>query len=162
MPNDQQAIEQDIIDYFSRIRDQFTRQDILSEWAQAVESSILRNFVVGGRYSLIGSWLGGQKKWKPLAASTIRARKRQGYYPIHILRRQSLLMNSIAVRTTSTGILMTASQHFPHVHQYGARIKATKRGGGGTYEFDIPARPFLVIQPEDIDELRDIILDRLR
>jgi phage gpG-like protein len=117
--------------------------EVMAEWASVVESSILRNFMVGGRASTAGAFygiaslMGGNSKWKPLAPSTIELRKKLGYYPITILVQTARMRNSIAVYPAPNGILMTVGAEYAEKNNL--------------------ERPFMVIQQEDIDELADII-----
>ncbi|MBE7546978.1 MAG: hypothetical protein HS127_07550 [Planctomycetia bacterium] len=46
---------------------------------ELVKTSVKRNFEVGGRYSMEGSWAGGSKTWLPLSAATLFSGRKSKY-----------------------------------------------------------------------------------
>ena len=56
---------------------------------QILESSVQKNFMVGGRYSSPRSLKGGTRKWKALSKVTIAIRKKLGKWPGQILKRSA-------------------------------------------------------------------------
>ena len=108
-------------------------------------TSIQRNFEEGGR----------PVKWKPLAASTIRQRKRQGNWPGQILMRRGAgggLLGSIFYKAYSTKTVWTARKVYAAIHHFGGKA-------GRGHKAQIPARPHMLFQREDREEFIDIVRD---
>ena len=137
---------------------------------EIVRTSVVRNFEVGGR-----------PPWKPLSKTTLARRK--GH---KILMRQGFaggLAGSIHYRAAGDRVTIGTNKVYAAVHQFGAR-----KGSFGTFTFtvrehlrrtpsgrkvtvrehqrtaslpwgDIPARPFLMVQREDWDEIRDALAE---
>lgn len=133
--------------------------------ATLVQASVQKNFEVGGR-----------PKWKPLAASTLRQKRSASLGP---LKRTGTLMSVVAQSGDSfakVGV-QPAAKAYAAIHQFGDVINHPggtayfpKKGGEIVYvsnakarpsmprtkphQITIPARPYLVLQDEDI---RDIV-----
>lgn len=142
--------------------------------ANMLENSVKENFDVGGRYSSPSSIMGGDKKWM--------APK----YPVSkgkTLDRSGTLKNSIQGEgttkeaTVSTGIIYAAIHNFggkTKPHKIEGRNSAKKRlkfsTSTGSILFrssvnhpgsKIDARPFMVIQPEDLELAKEMIADHI-
>jgi phage gpG-like protein len=123
-------------------------------------TSILRNFEDGGRPA-----------WKPLSETTIRERKKARKWPGRVLVRSGQLRR-IHTTAGALGVVFSAPAKYAAVHQFGARrgesgtvqarVRAHKRAGRDVRAHvrnapvpwgDIPARPFLVLQDEDLREI---------
>ena len=142
--------------------------------ANMLENSIKENFDVGGRYSSPGSIMGGDKQW--LAPK----------YPVSkgkTLDRSGMLKNSIqgegskTEATVSTGIVYGAIQNYggktkPHKivgkHSPKKKLKFTTSTGSILFRSSvnhpgskIDARPFMVIQQEDIDIAKEMISNHI-
>ena len=142
--------------------------------ANMLENSVKENFDVGGRYSSPGSIMGGDKKWM--------APK----YPVSkgkTLDRSGTLKNSIQGEgttkeaTVSTGIVYGAIQNYggktkPHKivgkHSPKKKLKFTTSTGSILFRSSvnhpgskIDARPFMVIQQEDIDIAKEMISNHI-
>ena len=142
--------------------------------ANMLENSIKENFDVGGRYSSPGSIMGGDKQW--LAPK----------YPVSkgkTLDRSGMLKNSIqgegskTEATVSTGIVYGAIQNYggktkPHKivgkHSPKKKLKFTTSTGSILFRSSvnhpgskIDARPFMVIQQEDLDTAKEMISNHL-
>lgn len=142
--------------------------------ANMLENSVKENFDVGGRYSSPGSIMGGDKKWS--------APK----YPVSqgkTLDRSGTLKNSIqgegnkTEATVSTGIVYGAIQNYggktkPHKivgkHSPKKKLKFTTSTGSILFRSSvnhpgskIDARPFMVIQQEDLDTAKEMISNHL-
>ena len=128
---------------------------VMEEIGELIVSSVQENFNRGGRYSEPGSWRGGNKKWKKLAPSTIRERERQGYWPGQILVRTGRLKNSIFYEAGKDHVTVGTNVVYAAIHQFGGKA-------GRKHAAKIPARPFLVVQDEDLEEIKEIILDYIK
>lgn len=116
-------------------------QPAMREIAELVRSSVLKNFMEGGR----------PQRWKALAASTIR-KKRGGAG--QILIDSARLRNSIHASSTVTQAIVGTNTRYAAIHQFGGMA-----GRGGKVR--IPARPYLMIQDEDWPGIKDILLRHL-
>ena len=108
-------------------------------------TSIQRNFEVGGR----------PKKWKPLAPSTIRPRRRQGKWPGQILVRRGVsggLLGSISYRVFAKRVVWSAKKIYAAIQHFGGKA-------GRGHKATIPARAYMLFQREDREEFRDALLD---
>lgn len=118
----------------------------LREIGEMLVSSIQRNFTVGGRYGP-GPFGGGLSRWRPSG----RAVRESGV----TLSDTGQLAASITARPVGeAGLLIGTNKVYGAIHQYGGRAG---RAGSAL----IPARPFIVIQKEDLQEVADIIGDYL-
>ena len=139
---------------------------------ETVRTSVIRNFEVGGR-----------PRWKPLSPVTLARRKGK-----KILMRQGFaggLAGSIHWKAYSDRAVIGTNKIYAAVHQFGA-----KKGSFGAFTFtvrehmrrirsggkvrvrehkrtvrlpwgDIPARPFLMVQREDWEEIREALLEHI-
>ncbi len=116
--------------------------------AQTLQESIEKNFNVGGR-----------PKWQPLSKSRINQRSKvhsrgegkptKATWPGQVLVDLGLLEDSISSRATNDTAIVGANRDYAAAMQLGVPAK------------NIPARPFLAIQPEDIKEAEAILLRHL-
>lgn len=93
----------------------------------------------------------GRPRWKPLKDSTIRQRRRQGYWPGKILQQTGRLASSIESRYDKTSArVQVGGSDFPYaaIHQFGGMA-----GPGRTVE--IPARPYLFLAEDDLKEIEE-------
>lgn len=137
---------------------------------RTIVDSIQTNFEVGGRPA-----------WPPLKPATV-ARKRR--HPDKILIESETLKDSITHRVTGPrSVEVGTNVVYAPAHQFGlkgqvevpahtrrAHMRQTKRGAvrvrahevrAHQREMNLPARPFVVLQPEDIEEIRAIVSDFL-
>ena len=117
---------------------------VLADWAAHLEQSFMRNFIVNGRYSEPGSFFGGSKKWADLAPSTKADRKRKKYGITNILRRTSYLYRSIGVMVGDGGVVVRVGALYGAMQHFGSK------------DGKVPARPFIVLQKADLEELLEI------
>ncbi len=140
---------------------------------EIVQSSILENFEKQGRPA----------PWASLRPATITQRQKQGKWPGKILQRTGALKR-IAYNASATKVELTANAPYAATHQFGARkgqfgtvaahVKAHVRKlhgktvavSGHTRTVpvpwgDIPARPFMMVQEEDWDEIRESLIDHI-
>lgn len=132
---------------------------------ELVKTSVKRNFEVGGRYSVEGSWQGGSKTWLPLSAATLFSGKRGKYITKKgkyrkgveekLKNRKTLidkgrLMKSINWRATNKQVSIGTNVVYAAIHNFGGPA-------GRGRKVKIPARPFLVIQGEDLRRITGVI-----
>jgi phage virion morphogenesis protein len=128
---------------------------VLTEIGYIMEEAIETNFDVGGR-----------PKWEPLKAVTLKMRANRGTSPGRPFKgsmHRSLiggnspliltgrLKNSIKVKVTSKRVIMGTNVPYAKLHQKGG----TRTLNGRLVR--IPARPFLVIPPEDKKKMTIIL-----
>lgn len=89
----------------------------------------------------------GRPKWKSLAASTIKQRERIGKWPGKILQRRGNLARSITRHyDAESAVVGTNKEDYAVIHQFGGKA-------GKGHKVDIPARPYLHLEPEDEDAI---------
>jgi len=119
------------------------------EIGELLVTSITKNFEVGGRYSVPGTWRGGSNKWQPLSPATLK-RKRGN----KILIETTNLLNSINWQADIDSVEVGSNRVYAAIHQFGGKA-------GRGRKVTIPARPYLVVQQENLDEITDILGDYL-
>ncbi|MEM2126268.1 MAG: phage virion morphogenesis protein [Candidatus Methanosuratincola sp.] len=102
----------------------------LRDAAVYMKSSVLRNFEIGGR-----------PPWRPLSAKTLMEKLKKGYSPQPLIR-TGRLRQSINISVGENEASVLPGVRYGAYHQFG-----TDR---------IPARPFLVFQPEDVAVIQQI------
>ena len=130
----------------------------------------------------------GRPKWKALAASTIRNRRRKGNWPGRILTgSRGRLANSIQQSYSATSAVVGTNVKYARIQQLGGTIRHAARerimhfgknkkfakpkkasygmkSQGKAYGSTIPARPFLRLEPSDgrriLEAARRFLLDR--
>ncbi len=112
-------------------------------------SSVTRNFEVGGRYRAAGSWRGGSNKWQPLSPVTLKKKRGRG-----ILLESTNLLNSINWSADRESVEIGSNRVYAAIHQFGGEAGPGKK-------VTIPARPYLVLQSGDLEEIADILGDYL-
>jgi phage virion morphogenesis protein len=123
----------------------------LSVIGEIVLSSVEKNFEAEGRYESAGSWRGGGTRWKDLAESTKAARAKQGKWPGKKLQMsQGGLATSINKSVTKDAVTVGTNKAYGAIHQFGGQAGRGRR-------VTIPARPFLVVQDEDIEDMVEIL-----
>jgi phage virion morphogenesis protein len=136
-----------------------------------IATSVDRNFEQGGRYSSPDSWRGGSNRWQPLSAATMFnvGGGRRGYIKSgkrlrksgarriggkRILIDSGNLASSITKSATNDSVTVGTDSLYAAIHQYGGMA-------GRARKVEIPARPFLLVQDEDLAEIRGTIMDHL-
>lgn len=97
----------------------------------------------------------GRPKWKPLSSKTIKAREKKGYWPGKILQMRGELASSITSKYDSSSAMVGTNKVYAGIHQFGG-----KAGRGRKVE--IPARPFLKLTDQDIEDIKQAVIDYLR
>jgi len=144
----------------------------MQEVGELVRTSVIRNFEEGGRYSESGNWRGGTKTWQPLSIATLfagrkasfagkRGRFKKGvedrFKNRKTLIKSGVLMGSITYNASSSGVTIgpgAASHKYAAIHQFGGKA-------GRGHKVNIPARPFLVVQDEDLVEIKRVLAQYL-
>ncbi|QPJ63713.1 MAG: phage virion morphogenesis protein [Candidatus Nitronauta litoralis] len=148
----------------------------MQEFGEIGLASITKNFEVGGRYSEAGSWRGGDKKWKPLSIVTLLGgeafgekgkgkfrKKKDGSLTKRgqkrldgkkILIGQGNLLNSISSKADIDSVQWGTNMIYAAIHNFGGKAGRGKK-------VDIPARPYLVLQDQDLDEMTAVLDDYL-
>ncbi len=141
---------------FAKLQQQtLNLRPILPAIAELIESDIKDNFDAGGRWSGSGATTllsGGTEKWKPLAPSTLRQKAKRGYRKILVSTGE--LRNSIEARPEGNSIVISSNKEYAAIHNFGGKA-------GKNRSVTIPARPFLVIQKETLEEVLELITDNL-
>lgn len=133
-----------------------------------LRTSIEENFEVGGRYSSPGSIIGGTKKW-PVSN-----------YGGGSLIRDGLLLRSISERYDENSATVGTNRTYARILNFGGKTKPHEINArnfkslkfnwkGDTVNYsrvhhpgsNIPARPFMVIQPEDIEGFKETLMEHL-
>lgn len=113
---------------------------------EIVHASIMKNFEKGGR-----------PEWKPLSPVTKKIRKEKGKWPGQILVVSGALKR-IIYKAGQDRVTFSANPNYAILHQFGAKKGSL---GGGLPWGDIPARPFMMVQEEDWDEIKNELGDLL-
>jgi phage virion morphogenesis protein len=138
--------------------------------AALVLASVQRNFEVGGRPS----------KWAALKPSTLKKRH-SGGGPLVVQGFGGGLLGSVHAESSATTATVGTDKIYAAVHQLGAKkgsfgmglaggsrrkgiMGSLERGGGWDLSSqrplpwgDIPARPFLVLQDQDREDIPDVL-----
>lgn len=143
---------------------------VMSVIGEIVKTSIKRNFEVGGRYSEPGSWKGGSQTWQPLSLVTLlaggRYLKKSGKWrkgaaerleKRKILIKTGRLMKSITYKAADNQVATGSSLVYAAAQNFGlgerTSLKSRRRMPA------LPARPFEVVQDEDLAEMREAMLE---
>jgi phage virion morphogenesis protein len=105
-------------------------------------TSIRKNFELGGRPS----------KWKALKLSTIKSRTAQGHWPGKILIRHGAsggLLGSLNYKAYGDRVVLSANKVYAAIHHFGGQA-------GRGHKVRIPKRPFMLIQKEDWEEIKNL------
>ncbi len=116
--------------------------------------SVEENFLEGGRYKSGKSFEGGDTKWKKLSKATIKERTKRGDWPGQILVESGILKQSISGSVTENSVTIGTNVEYAAIQQFGGMAGRGKK-------VKIPARPFLVIQDDDVEEIRKIVAKQI-
>jgi len=151
---------------------------IMPEIAQLLIASVEKNIQVGGRFSVgaSGEFTGGTQQWKP-------SKKKQGA----TLVGKGLMAKSVDAIWSGNTLTLTSNRVYSRIQQEGGTIN---HPGGTPYiilgkglarfikkssvdkqkkkvkytkahKITLPARPYLVVQDEDVDQIVAIIAKRM-
>lgn len=158
---------------------------IMHEVGVEIVHSVEENFDAEGRYSVVGSYLGGGKKWDKLSDATIKIKEKQGKSaPYKILQDSGRLAGSIsvaAIRADVNSVTVGTNVSYAAMHQFGAekgeygtavlRInehsRLSRKGAKHTVKSHerkvpnpmnrVPARPFLTVHPDNLQNIVDTL-----
>ena len=123
----------------------------LNAIGEIVMSSVEENFAQEGRFASAGSWRGGNTRWADLAESTKAARAKKGKWPGKKLQMSAGgLAASISKTVTGKDVTVGTNKVYGAIHQFGGMA-------GRGRSVAIPARPFLVVQDEDVEDMVDVL-----
>ncbi len=156
----------------------------LKSSAELIVSSVIRSFQLGGRTSgdIARPFDGGTVKWRPVNTAYGIMKAKNGKAADGILLYTGRLRNSVQWQITATGIELGTNLTYAAIHQFGGEVTITPRSRsyfrfraataktkeevsfwigmsrkrGNTIR--MPARPFLTIQAEDIEDIQDIAI----
>jgi phage virion morphogenesis protein len=125
----------------------------LNTIGEIILSSVEENFMREGRFESAGSWRGGNTRWADLSPRTKAARAKQGKWPGKKLQMsQGGLAASISKTVKGNTVTVGTNKVYGAIHQFGGQA-------GRGRKVTIPARPFLAVQDEDVEDMMDV-LDR--
>lgn len=114
---------------------------LMANIGEDVVESIQRNFEEGGRPT----------KWKKLKKVTTDQRKKSGKWPGKILFRSGVLMKGVVYKPFNNRVVVYAgsnmSKDYAAIHHFGGMA-------GRGRKVKIPARPYMMIQDEDLKEMK--------
>lgn len=128
--------------------------EAFAEIAEIMRSSVEQNFMDEGRYSSPGDWRGGPTSWEDLKPATIAHRMKHGRDAHPILQVSGQLASSISTSHDNSHASIGTNLAYAGIHQFGGKA-------GRGRKITIPARPFLVVQDEDLDDAMDVIARHL-
>ena len=125
-------------------------------------TSIDRNFSEGGRYGTDNVFGGGATRWKPSGRAsgqdsiTVTKRDKKGRFRKEKVGGQTLvdtgqLAASIQVSVVGHTVQIGTNKIYGAIHHFGGKA-------GRGHSVSIPARPFLVVQNEDLEDIGEAIV----
>lgn len=145
------------------------KSKLMAAVAETMRAAVLKNFETEG--SRVG------KPWQRLSHKTIEQRKKKGYWPGKILQRTGQLKRSIIssygedYAQVSTNLIYAAIQNYGGViHRSSLKTFlrkkregkiASKPGQNRMSSIRIPARPFMKLNNQDIEKIKQKIVTAL-
>lgn len=136
-----------------------------------LRTSIEENFEVGGRYSSPGAIIGGSKKWTIKNGRGSLLGSSPGSSALHL---------SFVTKFDKDSATVGTNKKYARIHNFGGKTKPHEINArnfkslkfnwkGDTVHYsrvhhpgsNIPARPFMVVQPEDIEGFKETLLEHL-
>jgi len=132
--------DREVEELLSRLRERVEDlTPVMKIIGETVRTSVVRNFEKGGR----------PDAWQPLAPATLKGEKRGA----GILRRRGFaggLLGSINSKAYKDRAVVGTNKVYGAIHQFGGKA-------GRGHKVTIPARPFLMVQDEDWDEIKEAL-----
>jgi len=138
----------------------------LSACGEIMLTSISRNFQTEGRYSTAGDMRGGSTRWAPLADATklqriggkkaftksgaMKTSARKKLAGMKILQVSGKLAKSFSKQVSGNTLVVGTNRIDAAKHHYGGF------GGRGKRVWE-PARPILVVQDADVEDMVDVL-----
>lgn len=149
-------------------------KDAFAKITQIMASSVEKNFEAQGRYSKPGSWQGGSTPWTALSNATLlnaigggkgytkggiatgrlRAKSLRTLGKKKILQGSGQLAASIHQHATKSSSSLSTNKKYAAIQNFGGKAGRGKK-------VEIPARPYMVLQSEDIQDAITIIEQHL-
>ena len=120
------------------------RRPLMKNIAGIMHNAVEENFAQEGR-----------PKWVPLGQKTIIARQKKGYWPGQILQQTGKLAASISSYSDNDQAVVGTNVVYAAIHQFGG-----KAGRGG--KVNIPARPYLQLTDENMEEILKAVKEYLK
>lgn len=162
-------------------------QPVLEECAEITVSSIEKNFDTQGRFSEAGSWRGGSNRWAPSAAAKARGgmtlsdsgqlrasiqsqvsgdQAEIGTNKVYAAMHNFGFDGDVTVRSHTRNIKTKKTIDVAESARAGAHKRNITPSKSVTVrehkrKMHMPARPYMVVQDEDIDEMLDVAADHL-
>jgi phage virion morphogenesis protein len=92
----------------------------------------------------------GRPNWKPLSPKTIKRRQEKGYWPGKILQMRGELAVSISKKFDNKSAIVGTNKAYAAIHQFGGKA-------GRKHKVTIPPRPFLQLDNNDLNTIKDTI-----
>lgn len=114
-----------------------------------LQTSVEENFRAGGRYDRAGSIFGGTNKWKVTNNPTPLIKKGMA----------GGLMGTFAHGSNQSAAWVSNNKPYAAAHNFGVDMGARSNllTRSTARRMNLPARPFLVIQEEDLEDAQEII-----
>ncbi len=125
-----------------------------AEISELMVSAIEKNFQDEGRYQSADSPIGGGRKWPELSDKTKAQRSKEGKWPGKKLQVSGQLAASISADHGADYAQAGTNKPYAAIQHYGGKA-------GRGRKVTIPARPYMHLQPGDIQEANDIIREHL-
>ena len=93
---------------------------------------------------------GRPDKWQELAESTIEKRKTAGHWPGQILQVEGRLATSITTQYDNESAIIGSNLNYAAIHQLGGQAGKNK-------SVSIPARPYLKLTDDDLEDILDAV-----
>ena len=135
---DNKAVEEALLKVASKCEDM---KPLMKNIAGIMADAVEENFKQEGR----------PDKWKELAESTIKKRKRKGHWPDKILQVEGQLATSITTQYDNESAIIGSNLEYAAIHQLGGSAGKGKK-------VEIPARPYLnLVEPEYKEIIEKIV-----
>jgi phage virion morphogenesis protein len=120
------------------------RRPLMKNIAGMMHNAVEENFAQEGR-----------PKWIPLSPKTIAARQKKGYWPGQILQQTGRLAASITQYADNDQAVVGTNAVYAAIHQFGGKAGRGKK-------VNIPARPYLQLTDEDMEEILKAVKEYLK
>jgi len=97
----------------------------------------------------------GRPRWQPLSAKTIKSRQKKKYWPGAILQMRGELAASISQSSDNNSAVVGTNKIYAAIHQFSGRA-------GRGHKAQIPARPFLKLTDDDLEEIKKAVIEYLQ